>query len=130
MLQTDRRIFDTVYGCVCVFFSSQNFLPPYSLRRGINGCKIYNKIKTKVLLNRSNTLSINQLNAQIKLTEMQKANHFDNYPLNLIQQSCREVAIVTRTCKSGGHVEVGSKPFVSDPKVSYVYTLIISLLLN
>ena len=30
--QTDRQNFDTVYGWVCVFFSSQNFLPPYSLR--------------------------------------------------------------------------------------------------
>ena len=29
--QTDRQIFDTVYWWVGVFFSSQNFLPPYSL---------------------------------------------------------------------------------------------------
>ena len=30
--QTDRQNIDTVYGWVCVFFSSQNFLPPYLLR--------------------------------------------------------------------------------------------------
>ena len=33
--QTDRQtdeFLDTIYGWVCVFFSIQNFLPPYSLR--------------------------------------------------------------------------------------------------
>ena len=30
--QTESQNIDTIYGWVCVFFSSQNFLPPYSLR--------------------------------------------------------------------------------------------------
>ena len=47
--QTDRQIFDTVYRWVGVFFSSQNFLPPYSLRSqgdnfnsGLKNAKVHN----------------------------------------------------------------------------------------
>jgi hypothetical protein len=30
--QTESKFLDTIHGWVCVFFSSQNFLPPYLLR--------------------------------------------------------------------------------------------------
>jgi hypothetical protein len=51
--QTDRqshKFLDTIYGWVSVFFSSQNFLPPYSLRsQGINDKIVY--FQKKDLLN-------------------------------------------------------------------------------
>jgi hypothetical protein len=40
------------------------------LMRIVNKCKISDKISTKILLAIVNMLSINQLNAQIKLTEI------------------------------------------------------------
>ena len=37
------------------------------------------------MLERNNMLSINQMNAQVKLTEMWKAVNYNNYPLNIGQ---------------------------------------------
>jgi hypothetical protein len=43
-----HEFLDTIYGRVCVFFSSQNFLPPYS-RRSQGIIKILNSSPDKVL---------------------------------------------------------------------------------
>jgi hypothetical protein len=48
--QTDRQsheFLNTIYGRVCVFFSSQNFLPPYSLRS--QGITLMDQIKARKL---------------------------------------------------------------------------------
>ena len=37
------------------------------------------------MLEKNNMLSINQMHAQVKLTEMWKATHYKNYPLNIEQ---------------------------------------------
>ena len=40
-------------------------------------------MRIKSMLTNSNMLSINQMHAQVKLTEMWKAVHYKNYPLNI-----------------------------------------------
>jgi hypothetical protein len=49
--------------------------------RYMNGSKISDRIKTKSILNKFDNLSVNQLNAQMKLVEMWKANNCLNYPI-------------------------------------------------
>ena len=81
-----------------------------NLVRMINGCKISDKVSIKSLLTKSNMLSINQLNAQIKLTEMWKAVHFTNYPIDIPRKSTIDNAMNTRACTEGRLVESGLKP--------------------
>ena len=80
------------------------------LLRSINGCRITDKICTKSLLELSNMLSVNQLNAQIKLSEMWKANFKENYPLIITKQTPGAEARTTRACTAGKLVELGNKP--------------------
>jgi hypothetical protein len=49
-------------------------------------------------------LSINQLNAQIKLTDMWKANNKANCPLLLPKQTISDNNINTRACSISGQV--------------------------
>ena len=49
----------------------------------ICGTKLIDIVPIKELLDRANMLSVNQINAQVKLTEMWKASNFQNYPLNI-----------------------------------------------
>ena len=53
------------------------------MTRLLNNAKISDKINTKTLLANINGLSVNQLNAQIKLTEMWKVINLEHYPIKL-----------------------------------------------
>jgi hypothetical protein len=55
------------------------------LTRLLNSTKISDKITTKQLLRNINGLSVNQLNAQIKITEIWKAKNMENYPLKILR---------------------------------------------
>ena len=50
------------------------------LTRFLNGTFIKDKISTKNILNNLNMLSVNQMSAQIKLTEAWKITNIPNYP--------------------------------------------------
>ena len=63
--------------------------------------KFFDKINTKQLLNNVNMMSVNQINAQIKLTEMWKSVHWNDYPLNIERQSSREERTNTRANTTG-----------------------------
>ena len=52
-------------------------------------------------------LSINQLAAQVKLTEMLKAVHTENYPITMKCQSIPDVGMVTRADHQGRLIETG-----------------------
>ena len=64
-------------------------------------------------------LSVNQMNAQIKLTEMWKANNIHNYPLKIKTKGESEDSRVTRATTSGklaesGKTEVIQSTYLSD----------------
>ena len=50
--------------------------------RVINGTRIKDRVSVKSMLNKFNLLSVNQLAAQIKLTEVWKAKNVDSYALS------------------------------------------------
>ena len=50
------------------------------LLRLLNSTRISDKINTKSMLEKHNMLSVNQINAQIKLTEMWKATNDSEHP--------------------------------------------------
>ena len=49
--------------------------------RLLNNTRIKDKISTKTILANLNMLSANQINAQVKLTEMWKSRYVENYPI-------------------------------------------------
>ena len=64
-------------------------------------------------------LSINQLAAQVKLTEMWKAVNTENYPIQMAAQVIPEVGMATRADHQGrllepGHSKKTMQSFVGD----------------
>ena len=71
------------------------------LLRTLNGTKIKDKVSTVSLLTKFAMLSVNQLNAQIKLLEMWKVVYVDDYPLIIKQQKIPETGMSTRASQKG-----------------------------
>ena len=69
---------EPVQGDLCAIQKVQN-----KMIRLLNGCKLMDKISTEKLLTNVKMLSVNQLNAQIKITEVWKAMHDVNHPLKI-----------------------------------------------
>jgi hypothetical protein len=74
---------------------------------------------TKTLLDNQNMLSVNQIAAQIKLTEMWKASNDPQYPIKMKTKERQENAVETRNLTLGDLTEVGrstkaKKSFTSD----------------
>ena len=76
--------------------------------RCLNGTTIKDKISTSSLLQKYNLLSVNQMNAQIKLQQVWKAMNVDNYPLQITQQSVPGRGVSTRAAIRGKPMEVGN----------------------
>ena len=70
------------------------------------------KMSTKTLLTNQVMLSVNQVAAQIKLTDMWKANNVDNFPIKVTKQSTAENARVTRGDTSEKLLEHGMSELV------------------
>ena len=93
------------------------------LLRCLDGSLIKDQISTKSLLEKNNMLSINQLAAQVKLTEMWKAVHTENYPIEINSQRIPDVGMATRADHHGrliepGHCKKTMQSFVGDaPRV-------------
>ena len=75
--------------------------------RYMNGSKISDRISTVSMMNKFENLSVNQLNAQIKLVDMWKANNLANYPTKIQKTDQNEVRTTTRAVTSGRLIEVG-----------------------
>jgi hypothetical protein len=77
------------------------------LMRYLAGCQLKDKVSIRSLLDKLNMVSVNQLNAQIKLLEMWKTVHIEEYPLKLQQQEIREGVATTRAATKGQLVDIG-----------------------
>ena len=71
------------------------------LVRVLNNSRLSDKISTKFMLTKFNLLSVNQMNAQIKLTEIWKSVHISNYPIKTSILQRGSEAMTTRAMTSG-----------------------------
>ena len=71
------------------------------LTRFLNNSKISDKISTKTLLKNINGLSVNQLNAQIKLTELWKSQKTKFSTINFIKSKNNQSDMCSRSMVSG-----------------------------
>ena len=67
----------------------------------LNGTSLSDKISTKSMLEKMNYLSVNQMNAQIKLNEMWKSVHVPNYPTKSTSISRSDEVVNTRAVSAG-----------------------------
>ena len=51
--------------------------------RTLENMRIKDRVSIKSMMQKNNMLSINQMHAQVKLTEMWKAVNYSNYPLQI-----------------------------------------------
>ena len=77
------------------------------LVRLLNGKTLLDKVNTKTLLKNVNMLSVNQLNAQIKISEVWKATNDSSFPLKIKCVSHETTPCVTRAVSNGLLVEFG-----------------------
>ena len=73
----------------------------------INGTKIKDMVSIDSLMEKFGMLSVNQLNAQVKLAEIWKALHVDDYQLQIKQQISESTRVNTRADKIGKPIEIG-----------------------
>ena len=78
-----------------------------NLLRSLNGTKVKDMISIDSLLEKFGVLSDNQLNAQVKLVEIWKGLHVDDYPLKIEQQNTDLSRVSTRADSARRPVEVG-----------------------
>ena len=85
------------------------------LARLLNGKKLIDKVNTKVLLDNLNMLSVNQINAQIKITEAWKNSQDIDYPLKFkkVTNDCH-----TRAATNGDMIEFGKSDLVKSSFLS------------
>ena len=87
--------------------------------RLLNGCRLLDKIKTQTLLKNVKMLSVNQINAQIKLTEVWKAVNDPNHPLKIeklthVNANCLTRAVKNEDLKEFGKSSIVQSTFLSD----------------
>jgi hypothetical protein len=76
------------------------------LLRILDGALVSVRKSTKTLLDNQNMLSVNQIAAQIKPTEMWKASNDPQYPIKMKTRERQENAITTRSLTRGDLTEV------------------------
>ena len=76
--------------------------------RFLNGKTLKDKIHTKVLLEQANLLSVNQLNAKVKLIEVWKALNIEDYPIKIMEQEVHDKERSTRAMTRGKPIEIGN----------------------
>ena len=77
------------------------------LLRYLNNSKVSDKISTKSILEKFNFMSVNQLNASIKLCDIWKAVNVENYPTKVNKITPRNNASLTRASANGKLKECG-----------------------
>ena len=75
--------------------------------RILDGALVSDRKSTKTLLDNQNMLSVNQIAAQIKLTEMWKASNDPQYPIKMKTRERQENAMETRSVTRGDLTEIG-----------------------
>ena len=87
--------------------------------RILNGVRLIDKISSKSLAEKLGLLSVNQVNAQVKITEMWKAINCDSRALNITIKQKSSDAAITRADKNvtlmeQGLTELCKKTFLND----------------
>ena len=88
------------------------------LLRSLNGTKLKDKVSTKSLLEKFNTQSVNQLNAQVKLLEVWKALNLKDYPLKIPQQTVSSSGASTRAGVKGRPINIGKSNSTRNTSIS------------
>ena len=78
------------------------------MARLINGKTLEDKVSTKVLLENANLLSVNQINAKVKLQEIWKVLNIVDYPLKIKLNEAQADQMVTRAMMNRTPLEMGS----------------------
>ena len=78
-----------------------------NLMRTLNGTKTRDKISIKSLLKKFGMLSVNQINASIKLLEIWKALNDNQHPLKIKRQAANEEGALTRAAQRSRPMEMG-----------------------
>ena len=86
--------------------------------RILNGKRLLDKITTKTLLENVNMLSVNQMNDQIKITEVWKACQEQNHPLKIVKVKQGEASCLTRSVANGDLKEFGKTDIVQSTYLS------------
>ena len=92
--------------------------------RLLNGKRLLDKISTQELLDNLNMLSVNQMNAQIKITEVWKSQNVPNHPFKT-EKVCHDTDICTTRAVSNGDLKEFGKTdllqstFLSDASKSW-----------
>ena len=86
--------------------------------RILNGSKIKDKVLVKSLLEKFKLLSVNQLNASVKLLVVWKTLRVDNYPLTIKTQESRDGVTATRADRAGRPIEIGKSILTQNTCVS------------
>ena len=69
--------------------------------------KIKDMVPITSLLEKFNMLSVNQLNAKVRLVEIWKALNVEDYPLKVELQSCNNIKVNTRADARQRPIEIG-----------------------
>ena len=77
------------------------------LLRMLTNTKLLDMVSTASLLTKTNFLSVNQLNAQIKIQEIWKSLNVIDYPIQLPRQVIQISGPSTRACTNGRLIESG-----------------------
>ena len=77
------------------------------LLRLLNKSQVKDRISTTSLLKKFGMLSVNQLNAQVKLLEMWKSQNIADYPLKVGRQEKNENTCTTRASTQRKLIELG-----------------------
>ena len=88
------------------------------MARFLNNKTLKDKIPTSELLNNVNMLSVNQINAKVKVQEVWKALNIEGYPLKIDCQKASDTSTSTRAMTSGRLIESGKSTLVSNACVS------------
>ena len=68
---------------------------------------LLDRVSTESLLMKTKMLSVNQLNAQIKIQEIWKSLNVPDYPIKIPKQMVKENGMSTRACTNERLIEAG-----------------------
>ena len=95
------------------------------MARYMNNTRISDQISTKSILEKHDLLSINQMNAQIKISDMWKAMNVPNYPTKIKKMTYEGQTVTTRAVTNGLLIDdsnfsnLSRKTFINDAKKAW-----------
>ena len=78
------------------------------LLRMLTNTKLIDMVSTSTLLSKTNMMSVNQLNGQIKIQEIWKALNIPDYPIQIAKQTANESVFSTRARTACRLIESGN----------------------